>query len=286
MHCQNHQHPAPVDQTPAEDGEEEEFVDGELCEGPITFDKFIKSLRKKYQSYTDLFELAIPRSMFSFKNLQEVREKVKESFRKLASSVKSTYASTRGRERYKLDSRTRKFHVFEGYVRSVADLEMENEELDMQNDELKEFNSSLCEELEVWKNKHQNLEEEIEKLFNEMRKEIEELQSEVAKVEATNQEPLSYVEKLQNAQQDPYKGKDISQVKKKSRTLRSFMTRAQTALWFAKSFGLDIEAITLRESKSGKKDTATMATDEPTNTSGFGSLSEEEKQSLIKFCLF
>ena len=39
----------------------------------------------------------------------------------------------------------------------------------MQNDELKEFNSSLCEELEVWKNKYQNLEEEMEKLFNEIR---------------------------------------------------------------------------------------------------------------------
>ena len=99
-------------------------------------------------------------------------------------------------------------------------------------------------------------------------------------MEATNQELLSYVEKLQNAQQDPYKGKDISQVKKKSRTLRSFMTRAQTALWFAESFGLEIEAINLRESKSGTKHTATMATDEPRNTSRFGSLSEEENQNI------
>ena len=49
-----------------------------------------------------------------------------------------------------------------------------------------------------------------------------------------------------------YKGKDISKVSKKSRTLKS--------IWFATSFGLQVKSITVRETKSGKSHTVADGT--------------------------
>lgn len=176
--------------------------------------------------------------------------------------------------------------MFERHVQSVAELEWENEQL-------KELNSSLHEEIEEWKSNYANLEEEKRKMLHEMQAEIRTLQDYVEKAETTNKELIDYIERLQTAQQD-YKGKDISQVKKKSRTLKTFMTRAQTALWFAKSFGLKIESIAMKEVQTGSKHNVKMASDEQqeNTATGFDSLSEEEKEKvdkilflLDKFCV-
>ena len=214
-------------------------MDGELTQGPITLEVFQKRMRKKYKTYIDLFELIIPSNLFSIRKSEEVRKELNESLRKLASSVKSQYKQIRGRKGLALNSKIKKFHVFERHVQSVAELERENEQL-------KELNSSLHEEIEEWKSNYANLEEEKRKMLHEMQAEIRTLQDDVEKAETTNKELIDYIERLQTAQQD-YKGKDISQVKKKSRTLKTFMTRAQTALWFAKSFGLEIESVAMKE---------------------------------------
>ena len=176
--------------------------------------------------------------------------------------------------------------MFERHIQSVAELEMENEQL-------KELNTSLHEEIEEWKSNYANLEEEKREMFQEMQAEIRTLQNDVEKAETTNKELLDYIELLQRTQQD-YKGKDISEAKKKSRTLKTFMTRAQTALWFAKSFRLEVESIAMKEIKTGSKHNAKMASDEQqeNTTTGLDSLSEEEKEKveqilflLDKFCV-
>ena len=275
-----------LDKPENEGTEEEEHVDGELTQGPITLEVFQKRMRKKYKTYIDLFELIIPCNLFSIRKSEEVRKELNESLRKLASSVKSQYKQIRGRKGLALNSKIKKFHVFERHVQSVAELERENEQL-------KELNSSLHEEIEEWKSNYANLEEEKRKMLHEMQAEIRTLQDDVEKAETTNKELIDYIERLQTAQQD-YKGKDISQVKKKSRTLKTFMTRAQTALWFAKSFGLEIESIAMKEVQTGSKHNVKMASDEQqeNTATGFDSLSEEEKEKvdkilflLDKFCV-
>ena len=193
-------------------------MDGELTQGPITLEVFQKRMRKKYKTYIDLFELIIPSNLFSIRKSEEVRKELNESLRKLASSVKSQYKQIRGRKGLALNSKIKKFHVFERHVQSVAELERENEQL-------KELNSSLHEEIEEWKSNYANLEEEKRKMLHEMQAEIRTLQDDFEKAETTNKELIDYIERLQTAQQD-YKGKDISQVKKTSRTLKTFMTRA------------------------------------------------------------
>ena len=102
-----------LDKPENEGTEEEEHVDGELTQGPITLEVFQKRMRKKYKTYIDLFELIIPSNLFSIRKSEEVREELNESLRKLASSVKSQYKQIRGRKGLALNSKIKKFHVLE-----------------------------------------------------------------------------------------------------------------------------------------------------------------------------
>ena len=130
-------------------------------------------------------------------------------------------------------------------------------------------------------------------MVQEMQAGIRTLQNDVQNAETTNKELLDYIEFMQRAQQD-YKGKEISEAKKKSRTLKTFMTRAQTALWFAKAFGLEVKSIAMNEIKTGSKHIAKIASaEQQENTAtGLDSLSEEGKERveqmlflLDKFCV-
>ena len=60
------------------------------------------------------------------------------------------------------------------------------------------------------------------------------------------------------------------------------MTRAQTALWFVKSFGQEVESIAMKEVKSGSKHNAKMASDEQqeNTATGLDSLSKQEKEKV------
>ena len=50
-----------------------------------------------------------------------------------------------------------------------------------------------------------------------------------------------------------YKGKPVSSSQNKERTLKIFLTRAETALWFSNFFGLNIKSILIKECDSGVK---------------------------------
>lgn len=69
------------------------------------------------------------------------------------------------------------------------------------------------------------------------------------------------------------------------------MTRAQRALWFAKSVGLEVESIATKEVRTGSKHNAKMVSDEQqeNTATGLDSLLEEEKEkrkNWIKFYFF
>ena len=129
----------------------------------------------------------------------------------------------------------------------------------------------------IWNRKLNNqLFEEIQAVIHESEKSISELQSK-------NEELLSYIEKIENSE-NWYAGKDNSEVKKKSRTLNAFMCRAKTALWFGKSFGIELESLTVSEPKTGVSHT--LMTEAVENCNGSDSLSEEEKSRVEKFCFY
>ena len=60
------------------------------------------------------------------------------------------------------------------------------------------------------------------------------------------------------------------------------MTRAQRALWSAKSVGLEVEFIAMKEVKTGSKHNAKMVSDEQqeNTVTGLDSLLKEEKEKL------
>jgi hypothetical protein len=85
------------------------------------------------------------------------------------------------------------------------------------------------------------------------------------------------------------KGKDISHVSRKSRTINTFMSRAKIALWFMKSFGLELKGITLmksfglelKEITAMKQNTGIIHSLHADNcNSHFDSLSNENKEKI------
>ena len=192
------------------------------------------------KSYCDLLELAIPGNIFAISRNVEVRAEISESLRKRASSVKALYSRTKGRKRSDLESQTKRFHLFEGQVLSVT--------------ELQEESKLLRDELNEWKRKYSNLKEELGRLHREMMEEMKKQNKVIEDQQKTNEELVKYIKQLENVHKIgglENKGKDIGYVKKKSRTLKTFMSRAQTALWFSKSFGLELESLVVTETKTG-----------------------------------
>ena len=136
----------------------------------------------------------------------------------------------------------------------------------------------------------------LKKRFQDMQVAIQEKDKTIENLQTINEDLSSYVSTLENL---AYKGKDISKVSKKSRTLKPFLSRAQSALWFATSFGLEVKSITVRETKPGESHSVTdrktpEAPDcqENRQTSGFEALSIEDKSNvekvlflLDKFCV-
>ena len=154
------------------------------------------------------------------------------------------YYNTRGRKRMALDSRSKKFHIFEGQTISFAQLQHESQQ--------------VHDELEEWRSKCTNLEADMQKLYGEMETAINEKNKEISDLRSKNEELLSYIEKLEKSQDLQHKGKDISEVIKKSRTLKKYLSRANVALWFSRSFGLQVESLIVSEVKSGVKHNLTL----------------------------
>ena len=225
-------------------------------------------------SYCDLFELAIPGNIFAIRRSADVRDEISESLRKRASSVKALYSRTKGRKRAALDGETKRFHLFEGHVLSVAELKQESERLQ--------------DEREEWKRKYDNLKEEMGKLHQEMMEEIMKKEKIIEEQQRTNEELMKYIKELENVQQLgglENKGKDVADVKKKSRTLKTFMSRAQTALWFSKSFGLELESLLVRERKTETVHVLQISTPQQqlgncTDLTGFDALSDADKAKV------
>jgi hypothetical protein len=180
------------------------------------------------------------------------------------------YYNTRGRKRMALDSRSKKFHIFEGQTISFAQLQHESQQ--------------VHDELEEWRSKCTNLEADMQKLYGEMETAINEKNKEISDLRSKNEELLSYIEILEKSQDLQHKGKDISEVIKKSRTLKKYLSRANVALWFSRSFGLQVESLIVSEVKSGVKHNLTLPnkTTDQASDKGFDALSDDDKSKVEK----
>lgn len=105
-----------------------------------------------------------------------------------------------------------------------------------------------------------------------------------------------FLKLLEKSEKMKHQGKNITEPKKKSRTLKKILSRAETALWFARSFGLELESVTVKEVNSGISHDLKMENNvtgtSNTDSSGFDALSENDKDKvekvlflLVMFCV-
>ena len=145
-----------------------------------------------------------------------------------------------------------------------------------------------------WRNgrkTYKNLQASARQLLDEMIAALGEKDKEITDLSAKNEELMNYINKLQSST-TKHKGKDVSEIQKKSRTLATFMSRAKVALWFAESFGLKLEKMTAREMKTDTVHNLKTERKDAVDAHGFDSLSEEDKSKvenilflLDKFCV-
>lgn len=236
--------------------------------------------------YVALLQVAIRDHALFFSDDKTKRNEMNKALAKRAGSVASLYRTTKGRAKEALNVRVKKFHIFEGEVKSSQDLQREMTRLEM--------------EINEWRKKCNNIEQEKEELFKEMTQTVQEKDRIISHLQNTNKELEDYVANLEKLSLNvEYKGKPLASSKNKGRTLKNFLTRAETALWFSKFFGLDIESILVKESDTGVKHTIAMKQSLPCDLSEeqetnlkYDSLSVEEKKQveeilflLDKFCV-
>ena len=153
------------------------------------------------------------------------------------------------------------------------------------------------EEIQNWRQQCTNLEKQMEELFNELLKEKQNLKAQYEEFESQNQKLKEYIDVLERNQHLQCQGRKFNEVgpKQQSRKLKSLKGRVQCALWFCKSFGLELTQFKMRDAE-GMEHTLDYNDHSPTGCQGTGptyaSLPQEEKDKienvlylLDKFCV-
>ena len=225
-------------------------------------------------NYIDLLNATVVDGWFA---LKRENERMNELLRKKASAAKISYKKTSGRKRKELDSKTYSLCVRRGELESVESLK--SEVLDSYK------------EIQEWRKAYSDLANEKKKLFEEMKKEINKQEEEITNLTDVNKDLVDYIEALEQRESLKCQGKKVTEVgtKQKGRKLRHLKNKVQCALWFCKSFGLEITQLKLQDEKGG----AHTLDWEPTPTDGdYENLHKEDKKKLEqvlflldKFCV-
>lgn len=225
-------------------------------------------------TYTDFLEYSIPGHSFTISRDETIRSRINKSISTLAGKVCGEYGNLKGRKRKELDSKSKIFHIHKGETASVTELHKEN--------------NDMIDELKEWKKTCVDLQSDIRAIYQEMKEAMEEKDKEISNLHSINEDLRTYINTLEKSQNLLYTGKPVSEATKKSRTLKTFISRAEVGLWFAKSFGLELKSMNVSETETGlihnvafesKVDVVTS------NSHGFDALSDHEK-SKIEMVLF
>ena len=208
-------------------------------------DETSPSSTAKQFTYVDLVEKCTFGECFAFSDYPKIREEIDSALMKISYKISLQYQKTKGRARKELDERVRKFHVTEGQAKTIQEF---NNNIESLHGEI----GILQDELQEWISKCKNLEEEKERIYAEMVLEAKRSERKTQSLREENKELEDYIKSLEKSLDiSSFKGKPLSDVKNKYRTLKTFLSRAQTALWFSKSFGIELESLSVKESGTG-----------------------------------
>ena len=118
------------------------------------------SAAKKF-TYIDLVEECTFGDFFAFSDDPIIRKEIDLALMKIAYNISLQYKTTKGRARKELDERVRKFHVMEGQAKTIQEF---NNKMESLQDEIE----ILHDELQEWKSRCENLEEEKKRIYEEM----------------------------------------------------------------------------------------------------------------------
>ena len=85
-----------------------------------------------------------------------------------------------------------------------------------------------------------------------MKDTVNSMGKELCQLQNNNNQLQEYIKCLEKDEGFSYNGKHISETTNRQRTLKAFLTRAETALWFSRAFGLHVESLRVTEADTGK----------------------------------
>lgn len=224
-------------------------------------------------NFVELFNLTVPGGWYA---LKRDCTRLNELLRKNASRVKALFSKTKGRKYYNLKKEVYVMNVRKDEVESVSELKAD---VEMYQQEIKE-----------WREKYSNLEEEKKKMYEEMKKEMKDMEEEIKEINEVNEQLKEYIETLEKNESLKCQGKKINEVgsKQKGRKLKHLKNKAKCALWFSKTFGLELDKLTFRDGDNNMH-CFDYHTDSGT---GYNNLSSDDKNKmeqvlflLDKFCV-
>ena len=199
----------------------------------------------EYQGYSidylDLLNSWIPSKWFQIS--RETGFRIQGRLRREASSVISKYKKATGsRKKEELNTSVLKLSILVSELVSVGKME----------DDLHQANSALVE----WREKCADLEKEKESLLKEMAAATERKETEISSL---NRELCEYVQRIEELTEvtSPNYGKTITQLgeRQRLRRIKELKDRADLALWFLESHGLQLSCLKVKESNSGRAHT-------------------------------
>ena len=215
-------------------------------------------LKVQSKCYVDLLNGIIPDGTLRIKHSSEpgtIEDRIKVQCHKVNSKLKELQknGSREGRQKH-LDNMTR-ISIKVSDVIPAAQLELELKQMEEKVAELQNRLDNLNVEVDEWRNKYKDLEDEKKKLYEEIE---EEMSNKVAKkvsgLEQENEAMRKYIRKLERETKNPNILKEQSGLSKgyATRRLNDLGDRAKKALWFIDWFGLKLESLEFKDTSGSK----------------------------------
>ena len=221
--------------------------------------------------YIDFLNATVSRSWFRVS--RETGYRIQGRLEREAGVVASKYRETKGRKREQLNSKCLTLSILHSELVSIEEVERD---LHITRDELSD-----------WKKKFIDLEAEKQKLINEMRDVQRNKEEEIIQLEDAGKELKDYVDQLERQSGLACQSKTVGEVgqKQRQRKLKLLKERAECALWFAKSFGLELSCLKFKDRKSNETysldyQTPTTSRAEETAETGPEELSESQGSQI------
>ena len=211
-------------------------------------------------------------------------ERINSNLAKKAGSVKSLYKSAKNsRERNQLDRKTLKINIFEHELVSMEGIE----------------DDRMCtrQEIEEWRRKVEDLESKKRELVKEMHgalkekdEQLKEKDEEIAKLREQNEALIQHIDNLEKRLGEVgCTGKKLGDLgsRQRSRKLKELKSRAEVALWFVRSYGLELTCLKGVDTRHGNSYTVDF-NNEPSAIHNTDKEEDEKLEQVLylldKFC--